>query len=181
MKKIMFLGISVLIIFLVACNQTQELDFRSVRDTETGTVFSLGDDQSRLNRTLGDGNIVPGFEDHEIALYTYADGLLAVKVYQGEIVEMVVSNHLEGYRRFEFYDSPWDLTDEALARYFSDHHVHFRAFDEQGQELVDPFEMEDIHYVIGVTNFYLLSEGLHDRMEIRITNQRFLHEFNAQQ
>jgi len=179
MKKVMSLVLMMVFMFLlVGCSGSharRALDFRSVLDTETGTVFSLGDEQAVFEEAFGEGEFV-GLEHNRVRQYYYADGLLSVRFYQEEAVEILVATWWgDGYERFEFYDFSFEMTDEELDVYFAGDFHSTRIFDESGQEFFDEFEIDDVVYVIVATNWYLIDGR--DGLSIEIRNQRFLNEF----
>lgn len=179
-KRIYMILVIIPIMILAACNHAVvEPNIRSVMDHETGNLLSLGERQSVFDRVLGQGELVPGSELSPVHQYSYLDDIINVRFYDGVAVEIFATSRVEGYERFEFYDTSWEMTDAMIETYFLDDVVHFRAFDAQGQELVQPFEPLEVYYVLEVINFYTMTGGQHSGMSIRITNQRFFNELRG--
>lgn len=137
MKKIKFLGISLilgLVLLMGGCGSSNELDFRSVLDTETGTILSLGDRQADFDAALGQGIVPENARNHVIH---YGD--LAVFFNNDRAVEITIRNMSE---RFEFRYVSMNVTNEELEEYFVDtladltmssFHFYSRFFDSRGR------------------------------------------------
>ena len=88
----------------------RELDFRSILDTRTDTVFSLGDAKAYFDRVLGPG--VGGTDEGIYRVYGY--GNLLVFFLDGIAVEFVYRD----VGRFEFGYMSFDITEKDLDENF---------------------------------------------------------------
>jgi len=143
---IILLGLS-----LVACGgSSNNLDFISVRDTETGAVFSIGDSRSVFEEALGEGvaqrpNTSLGHEGevNTWERYQYAFGNLDVEFLNDRAV--LITAHSE---RFVFAEMSFDMTlDEVRTQFplFSGEYanmVYYRYSDASGNVTTEWAEVE---------------------------------------
>ena len=96
-----------------------DLDFKSVLDTETGNIFSLGDSLQIFENTFGSGvpqesfwanmPFASSFEPEMWTEYTFISGMLLVSFFDDRAIEMRVYSD-----RFIFQDMAFDMTIEEL-------------------------------------------------------------------
>ncbi len=164
MKKILFFATAMVLLagVLAGCGGSQnELDFKSVRDTETGEIFSVGDTKDRVEEILGTG--VSNEEDNQ---YTYLNELVTI-AYDDED-KMAAIMVKTGTNRFEFMDIRFDMKSEDLAGNFTrsdgyseEYSYYERYFDSTGKE-VDSQDLAE--YGASVTYY---KSGTEDTGEIR--------------
>jgi len=90
---------------LAACENSGSLDFKSVKDTKTGKVYSLGDDKSKFDDDLG----TPYKDDWGYYIYL---GMLNITFEDEKAIEICMEYDA---LRFEFRDLNFDMTHEDFA------------------------------------------------------------------
>ncbi len=113
MKKVLFFATAFAILagILAGCG-SGGLDFKSVRDTETGEIISLGDTKESVEKVLG-----TGVYDETFGEYNYLDGLVTV-TYDSADQMMYITVEAET-NRFEFKDMSFDMKNEDIAGRFT--------------------------------------------------------------
>lgn len=133
--------------FLVACNvdnTNQSLDFRSILDTQSGSVLSLGDDKSVFDEALGRG-VYNQLTSESWQLiwdgaraYNYINTGFTV-VFYNNIAKQI--NLWLDIDRIEFYQMSFDMTDAEVDENFSRrsflYNSYFRYFDSEGQDVLE--------------------------------------------
>jgi len=165
MKKIVSLAVVLTSLFVFGCENSRELDFRSIYDHETGLIFSLGDSLSSFEQTLGTGERIEGipwFADIG-ETYTFIDETLEVVFINDAAVSITV------YRtttRFEFKYMSFDMIiNEMRWRFYTNHHngnvvaTHQVVLNPQGEmisnnnlsEIIRNSDLSEIAYFLIVT------------------------------
>ncbi len=176
MKKILFFAMAMILLtgVLAGCGGSQnELDFKSVRDTETGEIISLGDTKESVEKVLGAGE----YGENEIlenrVYYKYLNSLVWV-YYDTENIAIDISVD-SNTSRIEFIDVKFNMKREdfigeykksdLFAPYYES---YYRYYNSSGkvieEEVLGGYTMEiDIY----AEDSYLGREGEIDRVRIQ--------------
>jgi len=117
MKKIVSLLLFALtILTLSACGSGGSLDFKSVMDTDTNTVYSLGDKKEKFDKAFGIAESVQSDYSEEIFSSDYLDGYLKIECNSDDnVISMSVKS---GTNRFKFKDLNFSMQEEDFATRF---------------------------------------------------------------
>ncbi len=110
MKKVLIFVTAMVLLagVLAGCGGSQnELDFKSVRDTETGEIISLGDTKESVEKVLG-----AGVYDGELDYYTYLDDMISAQ-YNNEN-RLIFFSSKSTSNRFIFKDVDFNMKEEDL-------------------------------------------------------------------
>jgi|GEM_PF-2687971 len=153
MKKITILCLIIIMpVLLIACNREQ-VDFRSVRETSSNTVLSLGDPKSAFDDALGEGVFdalltATWQETHEDAkAYNYIHTGFTVVFYHDVAMNfsLWIAGEMRERNTFEFYQMSYDMTDDEVNWHFIRptflHPNYYRYFDSEGQDV--PYEQAE--------------------------------------
>ncbi|MCL2588960.1 MAG: hypothetical protein FWD84_06075 [Oscillospiraceae bacterium] len=142
-------------------NSDRYLDFKSVQDTETGIIFTLGDPRSVFEDVLGLGeeraliwgiHSSLGIRFEEVGTferYAFASGSLIVEFFNDRAMSIVASSD-----RFSFVELSFDMTVDELREQFplfpgfdGDYYntVYGRSYDVNGNVLAPGSLIRDVY------------------------------------
>jgi len=135
-KVIAFMFIIMVGIMLTACRGGADagdvddgLDFRSVRDRESGMILSLGDSKSVFDQALGRGERVfrnlPGF-------YFYLDRDVYLSFQNNQAVDIQIRAREGTINRFEFLHMSFDVDSNDLDAFARTNEDFAKYFDAEG-------------------------------------------------
>ena len=151
MKKGIYALVSTLLIISVfsGCSQKRELDYKSVLDTDTGKIISLGDYKDYIERKLGD---IYYIEDDE---YGYAFGMIGVRYNSRDKAynilirldsDRFVSQDINAYMKVE--DLPSGFIFGEIQRDGQNYGFYARGRNEAG-EIGESTDYVELVYVVG--------------------------------
>ena len=133
MKKILSVLLCLTFCFcLAACGNSGDVDFKSIKDADTGKVYSLGDAKSKFDDDFG------ASEESEYGYFSYLNGSLEVTYVDDKAIEITVDGDTN---RFTFRDMKIDMTSEDLAGRFTEgfgdeySSFHKRFYDANGKDV----------------------------------------------
>jgi hypothetical protein len=131
MRKSLLIALVLIMIFAVGCDEAisvnvskldtkeedrpignPDIDFKSVLDTETGMIFSLGDSKGFIDSILGSYD----YDEHH-DWYSYVDCPISIK-YDARDTAIAISVFPLITSRFEFRDARFDMTLQEVEGYF---------------------------------------------------------------
>jgi hypothetical protein len=128
----------------VACDGNERVDFRSILDTQTDTLLSLGNDKSTFDEALGQGvyNELAS-ESWQMTwegarAYNYINTGFTVVFYNEIAMQISMWKDID---RIEFYQMSFDMTDAEVSEHFNRRsllqHGYYRYFDSDGQDVLE--------------------------------------------
>ena len=152
MKNILrLLFVIVFITLLGACGgggDGIDIDFKSILDTETGEVLSLGDSPERFYEVLGEPSYVMD-EGNSSILYFYDEYTLTVLF--SDKGAIIISYVTESSTRFAFRNMLFNMTEVDEADIFENTYIHDSFYDESGNEIIDgEGVLEDTKYFVSL-------------------------------
>ena len=155
MKKILIAILClILIIACVGCGnskETQDLgnkemqglsskaDFKSIEDTETGTILSLGDEKDKFDESLGDATLEDEYDDEET--YSYLNGHIGVTFEYGQAIFITL---MEDTNRIKFKDMSFDMSVSSIEKdfefndaWYSDNKYYYRYYNNTGKDTTE--------------------------------------------
>ena len=108
------------------------LDFRSVRDRESGMILSLGDSKSVFDEALGRGESVFA---NSTGLYNYLNEDIRVRFQNNQAVDIRLRARDQTINRFEFLHMSFDVENNALDEFRRTNDDFVKYFDAEGNIL----------------------------------------------
>jgi len=113
MKKLLIMALTLMVCMcLAACdNSTNNMDFMTVRDMETGKTIALGDTRAYIESALGEAESYK-HSDPNGDRYFYANGAVIISYDEDDTATYI---HIDyDIKRFEFKHIPFDMNIEDV-------------------------------------------------------------------
>lgn len=109
MRKILAvtLLISIFLFAFVGCGEKKELDYKSILNTETKAIMSIGDDKKDIDKLLGD----PTYES-ELGMYSYCDETIWIAYLEGKVTRIIT----KGEDKFEIIGYKVGMSEGEVAK-----------------------------------------------------------------
>ena len=117
------------------------LDFKSIEDTETGTILSLGDKKEKFDNALGASTLEDEYDGQET--YSYLNGHIGVTFEDDKAIYIVLA---EDTNRIKFKDMSFDMSLNSIETGFefndawsssSDNKYYYRYYDNTGNDTTE--------------------------------------------